>query len=191
MDVAEIGLAVIHPFDLSDIEQPPKTIQQLQSQISVTTYSIKISGREQGKGREKFTAQNNKVVKADELEDVLVEILRSFRDTLAGAMSKASASDDVTVPSLVLIGFDLSFELRSMSASYSRIADYFTSWVDLQELVKDAAQLRLSPSMRDSLMALGFGSSYPDIGTPQTKHSAAMDTLRIAAILCQSILTQR
>lgn len=70
-----------------------------------------------------------------------------------------------------------------MSASYPRIADYFTSWVDLQELVKDVAHPKLSPSMRDSLMALGFGSCGKDIGSTQKKHSAGKDTLHIAAIL--------
>lgn len=74
MDVAETGLSLIHPFDLSKVEQPPKTIQQLQTQVSITTYSVKIIGREQG--RESFTAQNDKTVKPEELENALVEIIK-------------------------------------------------------------------------------------------------------------------
>lgn len=46
MDVAEIGLSLIYHFDLSMAEQRRKTIQQLQSQVSITTHTIKISGRE-------------------------------------------------------------------------------------------------------------------------------------------------
>ncbi|KAJ3493048.1 hypothetical protein NLG97_g4986 [Lecanicillium saksenae] len=68
---------------------------------------------------------------------------------------------------------------------YPRVLDCFASWVDLQELVKDAAQLGKAenPSMRDSLTALGFGIVGTDVGSVWKKHTAAKDSLRIAAIL--------
>lgn len=185
VDVAEVGLSLIRPFDVSQIEQPPTTIQQLRKCLSISTYSIKICRRNQGK-REKFRAENARLVEAEDLETTLVEIVASFQDMLGTAEkgNRPYADAAPTVPPLILIGFDLAFELRSLAKSYPKIADCFTSWVDLQELVKDAAQLgSTSPSLRDSLTALGFGSIRADAGSIWKKHSAAKDTLRIAAVL--------
>ncbi|EGX89246.1 hypothetical protein CCM_07498 [Cordyceps militaris CM01] len=179
LDVAEVGLSLIFPFDLSKVNQPPKTMEELRGHLEIETYSIKICGREQGK-RERFLEQNSKMVQPKDLENTLVEVLMSFRAKLA-AIPKAKGS--LTAPPLVLVGFDLSFELRSLSASYPKIADCFTSWVDLQELVKEAAQLDKAPSLRDSLTALGFGSVSTDVGSVWKKHSAGKDTVRIAAVL--------
>ncbi|KAF1735368.1 hypothetical protein CRV24_004291 [Beauveria bassiana] len=179
VDVAEVGLSLICPFDLSEVDQPPKTLQELRGHLGIETYSIKICGREQGK-REHFIEQKSKMVQPKDLENTLVEILVSFREKLA-TIAKAKCS--LTAPPLVLIGFDLAFELRSLSASYPKIADCFTSWVDLQELVKEAAQLDKSPSLRDSLTALGFGIVSTDVGSLWKKHSAGKDTVRIAAVL--------
>ncbi|OAR00811.1 hypothetical protein LLEC1_04204 [Akanthomyces lecanii] len=184
VDVAELGLSLIRPFDMSKIEQPPTTIQELQSCLSISTYSIKIRGREQGK-RERFPAENSKLVKAEDLEKALMEILVSFQGVLGTpGNGKRPPTDATPTPPLILVGFDLAFELRSLAKSFSKIAECFASWVDLQELVKDAAQLgSTSPSLRDSLTALGFGSIRTDTGSIWKKHSAAKDTLRIAAVL--------
>ncbi|KAM3506700.1 hypothetical protein MY11210_007437 [Beauveria gryllotalpidicola] len=177
--VAEVGLSLICPFDLSEVNQPPKTIEELRGHLEIETYAIKICGREQGK-REQFLEQNSKMVQPKDLENTLVQVLVSFREKLA-TMAKAKGS--LTAPPLVLVGFDLAFELCSLSASYPKIADCFTSWVDLQELVKEAAQLDKSPSLRDSLTALGFGIVSTDVGSRWKKHSAGKDTVRIAAVL--------
>lgn len=77
VDVAEVGLSLIRPFDVSQIEQPPTTIQQLRKCLSISTYSIKICRRNQGK-REKFRAENARLVEAEDLETTLVEIVASF-----------------------------------------------------------------------------------------------------------------
>lgn len=179
VDVAEVGLSLICPFDLHDVDQPPKTIEELRGHLDIETYAIKICDREQGK-RERFLKQNSKMVQPKDLENTLVEVLVSFREKLA-TMAKAKGS--LAAPPLVLVGFDLAFELRSLSTSYPKIADCFTSWVDLQELVKEAAQLDKSPSLRDSLTALGFGTASTDVGSLWKKHSAGKDTVRIAAVL--------
>ncbi|KAM3429063.1 hypothetical protein NHJ13734_008328 [Beauveria thailandica] len=179
VDVAEVGLSFIYPFDLSEVDQPPKTLQELRGHLEIETYAIKIRGREQGK-REHFLEQNSRMVPPKDLENTLVEVLESFREKLA---SMAKAKGSLTAPPLVLIGFDVAFELRSLSACYPKIADCFTSWLDLQELVKEAAQLDKSPSLRDSLTALGFGTVSTDVGSLWKKHSAGKDTVRIAAVL--------
>ncbi|KAM3509816.1 hypothetical protein MY10362_000367 [Beauveria mimosiformis] len=179
VDVAEVGLSLICPFDLSEVDQPPKTIEELRGHLEIETYAIKICGREQGK-REYFMEQKSRIVQPKDLENTLVEILVSFREKLA---TIAKARGSLTAPPLVLIGFDLAFELRSLSASYPKIADCFTSWVDLQELIKEAAQLDKCPSLRDSLTALGFGIVSTDVGSLWKKHSAGKDTVRIAAVL--------
>lgn len=184
VDAAEVGLSLIRPFDMSTIEQPPTTLQELQNCLSICTYSIKICGREQGR-RERFAAENSRLVRAEDLEDALMEILVSFQGMLGTPeKGKRPPTDTTPTPPLILVGFDLAFELRSLSKSYPKIADCFASWVDLQELVKDAAQLgSTSPSLRDSLTALGFGSIRTDTGSIWKKHSAAKDTLRSAAVL--------
>ncbi|KAJ6782379.1 hypothetical protein PWT90_06469 [Aphanocladium album] len=186
--VAEIGLSLIQPFDLNEIAQPFATIEEMQKHVSLSTYSIKICGREQGK-REHFLAQHNMIVKPEELENELREVLLSFRDSLATQNGKPLNAGS-SAPSLVLVGFDLAFELSSLSSLYPKILDCFSAWLDLQELVKDAAQLGKAenPSMRDSLSALGFGRVSTDIGSMWKKHTAAKDTLRIAAVLVGLLL---
>lgn len=189
--IAEIGLSLIQPFELSSIQGPITTLEELQTQLSISTYSIKISARPQGK-REHFVAQNNKTVQPDDLENALLDILRSFQDKLTPiTKSQGPLPDNDSRASLVLVGFDLAFELGSLSSFYPKVLDCFSSWVDLQELVKDIAQLGKAenPSMRDSLTALGFGSVSTDVGSIWKKHTAAKDTIRIAALLAS--LSQR
>lgn len=175
--VAEIGLCLILPFTPSQFPQPPNTLRRLCSPLRVSTRSIKVSGRDQGTGSEAFQAEHSQTIPSTEVESALVEILNTFRATLATVQGQ---QNDQAVP-LILIGFDTFFEFQSMSTSFPLITDHFCSWVDLQELVKDAAKAKTTPSMRDSLIA--FGNDQTTIGSIHEKHSAALDALRMATLL--------
>ncbi|KAK2616460.1 hypothetical protein QQS21_000702 [Conoideocrella luteorostrata] len=179
--VAEIALSLVYPFDRSNFDQCPNTTSQLRSGLRISTHCVKISGREQGR-RERSHADDSQTVPLDEVEPTLVNILDSFKTTLA-AQRELSSGDRDHPAQLVLIGFDLGFEFRSISTSYPLITEYFTSWVDLQELVKDISQADRAPTMRDSLIALGFGDDRHAIGSIHKKHSSGMDTLRMTALL--------
>lgn len=89
---------------------------------------------------------------------------------------------------LVLVGSDLAFAFRSLSTPYPKVTNCFTYWVDLQQLVKEAARLDKPPSLRDSLTALGFGIVSTDVGSVWKKHSAGKDTVRTAAVLASMSL---
>lgn len=64
------------------------------------------------------------------------------------------------------------------------ITRYITSWVDVQELVKDISSLpHRQPGMRDLLLAFGLGNDSQTILSIYAKHSAGADVLRILVLL--------
>lgn len=71
-----------------------------------------------------------------------------------------------------------------ISSMYSDITQYISAWVDVQELVKDISSLSdRSPSMRDSLLAVGFGDDRQVVLSRKARHCAGVDAVRILALL--------
>jgi len=105
-------------------------------------------------------------VEVECVEDTLLGILESFK--------RQTKSD------LVLIGFDLTRELRAIANDYPLLPPHFASWVDLQDLVYHSTDVKMA-SMCDSLTALkvhdGVKARYYE------SHSAGNDAVRNLALL--------
>ncbi|KAG8164677.1 hypothetical protein KVR01_004952 [Diaporthe batatas] len=173
-DVVEIGIAFIPPVDIEALQGPPRSLYSLQTRYPIQVSKIRVAGREQGRGRkrESFIFGPTHIVEPDAVHETLQRLFQSFRDALGPQAS------------LTLIGFDLAFEFRVMSSTYLGITEHISSWVDLQEIIKDVStRTNCSPSMRESLIAFGFEGDNRAILPKHMAHSAGTDALRIIALL--------
>lgn len=173
-DIVEIGIAFIPLVDTEALHAPPRSLNSLQSRCPIQVSKIRVAGREQGRRRkrEPFVFGPTQLVEPDAVHETLQRLFQSFRDALG------------LQASLTLIGFDLAFEFRVMSSTYMGITEYVSSWVDLQEIIKDVSSCtNRSPSMRESLIAFGFEGDDQAILPDLMAHSAGTDALRIIALL--------
>lgn len=177
-DIAEIGVAFIPLVDIEALQEgPPRSLDSLQSRYSIQASRIRVAGRKQGRRkRERFIFGPTHTVEPDAVHETLQRLFQSFRDALGPQAS------------LTLIGFDLAFEFRVISSTYLGITEHVSSWVDLQEIIKDVSSCtNRSPSMRESLIAFGFEGDDQAILPNFMAHSAGTDALRITALLVNSL----
>ncbi|KAK7698110.1 hypothetical protein SLS64_012885 [Diaporthe eres] len=175
-DIAEIGIAFIPLVDIEALQGPPRSLDSLQTRYSIQVTKIRVAGREQGRRRkrEPFIFGPTHIVEPDAVHETLQRLFQSFRDALGPQAS------------LTLIGFDLVFEFRVISSTYLGITEHVSSWVDLQDIIKDVSSCtNRSPSMRESLIAFGLeGDEQAVLPNPDwVAHSAGTDALRITALL--------
>ncbi|KAM0812502.1 putative Exonuclease domain-containing protein [Seiridium cardinale] len=80
-----------------------------------------------------------------------------------------------------LVGFDLVFEFKTIASHLSQITQYFSSWVDLQEIAAEISNAN-SPGMKDTLLAFEF--FRPDLAVRgKNDHNAGNDAIRQLAVL--------
>ncbi|KAI0418780.1 hypothetical protein F5X98DRAFT_337227 [Xylaria grammica] len=84
---------------------------------------------------------------------------------------------------LVLVGFDLVFELTTMAAYLDQIFQFFSSWVDLQDIVMEISNPKLTPGLRSMLRAFGFALGDLAVRGRKSGHNPADDTIRQLAVL--------
>lgn len=173
-DVVEIGIAFIPLIDIEALQGPPTSLGSLQTRYPIQVSRIRVAGRKQGRSmkREPFIFGPTHIVEPDAVHETLQRLFQSFRDALGPQGS------------LTLIGFDLVFEFRVISSTYLGITEHVSSWVDLQEIIKDVSSCTdSSPSMRESLITFGFEGDDQAILPGRLAHSAGTDALRIIALL--------
>ena len=173
-DIVEIGIAFIPPFDIEALQGPPRSLDSLQTRYPIQVCKIRVANREQGQRmkRESFIFGPTHIVEPDAVHETLQRLFQSFRDALGPQAS------------LTLIGFDLAFEFRIMSSTYLGITEHISSWIDLQEIIKDVSLCtNRSPSMRESLIAFGLEGDNQAVLPNRMAHSAGTDALRIIALL--------
>lgn len=173
-DIAEIGIAFIPLVDMEALQSPPSSLDSLQTRYPIQLSKIRVAGREQGRRRkrEPFISGPTRLVEPDDVYETLKRLFQSFRDALGPQGS------------LTLIGFDLVCEFRIMSSTYLGITEHVSSWVDLQEIIKDvSSRTGRSPSMRESLAAFGFEGDDQAILPNWVAHSAGTDALHNIALL--------
>src|SRR5437879_2303375 len=128
-----------HPLPSMEIDMS-RTLASILAQYGIQSRCLRVSGRKRAEAsREVFEFGQVQSVKPEEVEQAMLDILDTFK-----------AKSEV-----ILIGFSLGFELRAISTLYPRLNEYFSSWVDLQELAGIVSGGRY-PGMRDTLIALGF-----------------------------------
>lgn len=171
----EFGIAYIPPIQSfhGDDLGLPRTLVSYRQHYGVQSRCYQIRGRERTKGDQAFAFGEVDVVDAKLVEERLLGIVKSFNNTSCKP---------------VLVGFDLSFELRVIAAHYPRLTGLFSSWVDVQELAADASGRHPTkmPSLRDTLIALGFGDDLRAVCSHRNwRHCAGNDVVRLAAGLIE------
>ncbi|KAI0386395.1 hypothetical protein F5Y04DRAFT_276003 [Hypomontagnella monticulosa] len=172
--ITEIGLAVFAPPIPTTGTIPDALTYQSQTpeiffkQNNIESYWIKIKGRERsGKLRDRYHFGQPLEIDAEQVENTLTTLLQSIRNRYSGP--------------LVLVGFDLLFEFKTIALHLSQITQYFSFWVDLQEIAADVSGTKC-PGLRATLLAFGFFSN--DLATRgKSNHNAGNDAVRVLAIL--------
>ncbi|KAI0864895.1 hypothetical protein F4860DRAFT_510649 [Xylaria cubensis] len=89
--------------------------------------------------------------------------------------------DNYTRP-IVLVGFNMAFEIAMILDSYSEIKHFFSSWVDLQNIMVEFTTAQ-SPGLRETLLAFGFPPDDLLIYGQRDRQSAGKDAVLKLAVL--------
>ncbi|KAI1282712.1 hypothetical protein F5Y07DRAFT_394674 [Xylaria sp. FL0933] len=92
---------------------------------------------------------------------------------------------------LVLVGFDLVFELTTIAAHLSQVFPFFSSWVDLQDIVMEISDPKITHGLRGTLRALGFAPGDLAVYGRKSGHNPADDTIRQLAVLVNLLRFQK
>ncbi|KAI0015561.1 hypothetical protein F4780DRAFT_784063 [Xylariomycetidae sp. FL0641] len=179
-EFAEIGLAFIpsashqSPFSLRNCT--PRTWANVVEQFRVRSRCFRVEEHKQGtcRPREKYLYGQVEYIKRTEVEDALMQAITSFK------------ADSDLYSEMVLIGFDMSFEFRALSAILPRLHTQFSSWMDLQEIAAMASEATRpgeQPGLRDTLMALGFDEDCKRWQGVRNAHCSGNDATRMASML--------
>ncbi|KAI0474799.1 hypothetical protein F4859DRAFT_514645 [Xylaria cf. heliscus] len=143
--ITDIGIGVLtYPPATPVLEALCPTCQTLRSFFEQNTIEcswFQIKGKQKPGPRNTCHFGQFREIQSSQTEDALVDLLKSIRDRFSSP--------------LVLVGFDLVLELTTIASHLNRILPFFSSWVDLREIVKEKCKTR-SPGLRDTLRALGF-----------------------------------
>ena len=170
LDVSEIGIAVLPPLVSEDAKGPDTDFEldSLFSRHSIQGYSFRIRERERReRDRESFRFGDVQHVEPEEMETRLVGTLESISRQFGN---------------LILVGFDLSFEFGLIASKLTQITPFFSSWIDLQEITTEVSGTQ-SPSMTDTLLALGLPLDGVSVRRKSSQHSAGNDAVRELAVL--------
>ncbi|KAJ4163351.1 hypothetical protein LMH87_005086 [Akanthomyces muscarius] len=180
-EACEIGIALLLPLACHSkpTSEPPRTLEEIHQRFNISSHCIRIRGREHADRGERFWGGGNERVtyaEHDGVEDALINILHTGQQHYY--------SSDSTPLTLTLVGFDLCAEFRILSHQYPRFLKRFTSWVDIQELVKELTPLNTqAPSLRNTLIGVGYEPKFPTKPSRSGGHSAGNDAARSIAVL--------
>ncbi|KAI9167990.1 hypothetical protein HJFPF1_04134 [Paramyrothecium foliicola] len=164
---AEIGITLLPAFAGRVSKYRPTTLEEMSRDLGTETHLMRLVGRERGAAnREKHRLGKEHYIQDAHVEQTISEIIDEF-------LGKQR--------------FSATFELRILSTLYPQALQHFSSWLDLQKLAKETMSEQQenipTPSLRETLLACGFGVDARDFQGLVTKHNAATDSLRTAAVL--------
>ncbi|KAI6086896.1 hypothetical protein F4821DRAFT_269680 [Hypoxylon rubiginosum] len=173
ISVAEIGIAILplskHVLDSSANHD----LEAFFNQNSILSYCFRVEGQERReKQRDVYQFGQVQHIKPVDIHSALTGLFASLKDQFQ---------------TLVLVGFDLSAEITLIATYLHGITQYISSWVDLQELAADISNTP-SPSMRDTLLALGFVSDGLCVRNKGYQHCAGNDAVRELAVLAKFLV---
>ena len=188
---AEIGISLVPSLDRTSTSTStstlPTTLDATIHLLQLETHWIRVSGRgRQENNRETHRYGQQHCVEDDQVDKTVSDIIDRF---LQKQPLHSNPWDRIP---LILTGFGLNFEFRILSSLYPRLLDYFTSWLDLQQVARgvasdaataDGRHVVYSPSLRETLIACGFESDARNAQGLRTQHNAATDSVRAAAVL--------
>ncbi|TRX95737.1 hypothetical protein FHL15_003291 [Xylaria flabelliformis] len=89
--------------------------------------------------------------------------------------------DSYTRP-IVLVGFNMAFEITMILDPYSEVTQFFSSWVDLQDIIAEFTTAQ-SPGLRETLLAFGFPPNDLFVYGQRYFQSAGKDAVLKLAVL--------
>lgn len=192
LGLTDIGIAVL-PFPRPISTQPTLTLtltptsdassfqgQKLQTffeQNDIECHWLRLKGRRPISGpKETCHFGQFQEIEPAQTEAALVALLQSIQQRHNAPM--------------VLAGFGLVFELKTIDSHLSQVIRFFSSWVDLQDIFMEVSEPKTNYGLRDTLRAVGFASD--DIATAgrRTSHNPADDTVRELAVLVKLLELQ-
>ncbi|ATY58897.1 Ribonuclease H [Cordyceps militaris] len=179
---AEIGISMLRvPESLHNLPTNtlPTTLSEFSEFSQIETHRIVFSDMNRSARREGHRFGQEHHICSIDAQDFIISLVDSYRHRHHNdKKARASGSEQV-----VFAGFDLHFELRLLSTTHTRLTDYFTSWLDIQELACLSSDIQ-KPGLSETLRACGFGrQNAADLHSLCGRHNAATDTVRAAAIL--------
>ncbi|OAA43424.1 Ribonuclease H-like protein [Beauveria brongniartii RCEF 3172] len=169
---SEIGISMLKVPDCRNVTILPTTLAESALDYGIETHRIQIIEMERDKKIEAHRFGQEHRVSCIDVEQHVMGLVDSYREKMA------SASEQI-----ILVGFDLQFEFKLISTIYTRLTNYFTSWLDVQELSRRASRVD-KPGLSETLKACGFGlEDSTDLHSLNGRHNAATDTVRAAAVL--------
>ncbi|KAK2590104.1 hypothetical protein QQS21_012211 [Conoideocrella luteorostrata] len=171
---SELGISILRMAKTRQTDVMPVTLQDFVDIQAIETHWIQIAEMTRPKKSEPHRFGQHHVVTSLDVEQYARSLIDSYRQKYC----------PLTTEHLIFVGFDVRFELQLLSTTYHSFTDYFTSWLDLQELARLSSHTD-KPGLSETLKACGFGSLEPkDLHSLNGRHNAATDTVRAAAILC-------
>ncbi|KAH8166070.1 hypothetical protein CIB48_g2166 [Xylaria polymorpha] len=186
LGITDIGIAILpfpRPITQPALDTPPFQSQRLQpffEQNTIECYWLRLKGTRQIPGpKDTCNFGQLQEIEPAQTEAALVALLKSVQQR-----------SDFNTP-LVLVGFDLFFEFVTITSHFSQIFQFFSSWVDLQDVVTEISEPKNCYGLRDTLRAFGFAPG--DLATSGGKngHNAADDTVRELAVLVNLLQLQQ
>ncbi|KAI0550003.1 hypothetical protein F4679DRAFT_225197 [Xylaria curta] len=187
LGLTDIGIAVL-PFPRPILTQPTLTLtsdttfqsQKLQTffeQNAIECHWIRLKGQRPISGpKETCHFGQFQEIEPAQTEAALVTLLQSIQQRHNGPM--------------VLAGFDLVFELKTIESHLSQVLRLFSSWVDLQDITMEVSEPKITYGLRDTLRAVGFTSDNIATAGRRTSHNPADDTVRELAVLVKLLELQ-
>ncbi|KAI2614044.1 uncharacterized protein GGS25DRAFT_527170 [Hypoxylon fragiforme] len=171
--ITEIGVAVLSPPFVTKSISPDalqyQTPQTFFEQNTVDSYWLPIKGTEQSdKCRDQYYLVDGQEVEFEQAKDTLVSMLQKIR-----YRSKKP---------LVLVGYNFTFELLTIDWHFSQIAQYFSHWVDLRDIVGQISDIQ-RPTMKDTLLTFGFFSKELAFRGKKGDHNAGNDAVHKLVVL--------
>ncbi|KAI1742708.1 hypothetical protein F4680DRAFT_445745 [Xylaria scruposa] len=168
--VTEVGLAVMPGLVTAYGMKPAaidrnKTLRGFIEENEVQSYYMKV--RQPGPietSTDQNTLERRYLVNPEQVLTKLVDRLRRIWDSY-------------TRP-IILVGFNMAFEITMILSHYSEVTQYFSFWVDLQNIMAEFTTAQI-PGLREILLAFEF---LPN-DLQRNSHSAEHDAVRKLAVL--------
>lgn len=188
LGLTDIGIAVLsfpRPIPTQPTPTPTSDASSFQSQKLQTFFEqnaiechwLRLKGRRPISGpKETCHFGQLQEIEPAQTEAALTTLLQSIQQRHNGPM--------------VLAGFDLVFELKMIESHLSQVLRFFSSWVDLQDIIMEVSEPKITCGLRDTLRAVGFTSDSIATAGRRTSHNPADDTVRELAVLVKLLELQ-
>ncbi|KAF2100724.1 hypothetical protein NA57DRAFT_54799 [Rhizodiscina lignyota] len=165
--IHEIGLAVLPGGKLDDVRSPlNETWHSLIQRHQIQTHCIRV--------------QDHGVSKKSRKENFFFGSVHNVETTLTAILTEVKTT---TKKDIVLLGYHIVSELRTLSKDLQSMLPFFVAWVDVQDLVGGMTGLN-QPALKDITAAYRLDAAVASqYHKSQGHHSAGNDAVRILVVL--------